>query len=558
MCDCIKYKDFFNVNRIDEIQVLKEELQSINEIIYDPELVQKVKDLHFGQNKNAAQIAKELNISYYRISRIFREIGGTLKTLNKISDETKNLIKDLHFRQNKNAFQISKELNISHTSVSDIIKKMGGNIEPHTVITPELIEKVKYLHFQKKMNLNSIARELGYSRIVIRNIFNKIGGKTRKMEFITPEIIKSVKDLYDSNPNPSTPYTQDYIAKTLKLSQHLVRKSLQILNIKRNKVKHRFVNGLTSDQIEHIQLLLNQDKNYKEIADIYRTTPETISFAVKHLKLKVKPRYKRPAGMNDEDYFVYLQKTFQSELEKLNYIYNYRKERCMCVRCGVQLEKTNDNKCPSAYCKKCNFNQKKKHREKKQQIVDYKGGKCVKCNYDKNICALDLHHRDPKIKDENWTKIRYYSVEKLKDELDKCDLVCKNCHAIIHTKQNVKINDRSRKRKIACIMYKGGFKCTKCNLNYNSNGVFQFHHLDRSTKDSNFGKMLQWPEWFDWKEGEELPQRIKDELDKCVMLCANCHAEEHFNPITGDTTDELYKEIPKEECTDDTCKHSHT
>ena len=28
-------------------------------------------------------------------------------------------------------------------------------------------------------------------------------------------------------------------------------------------------------------------------------------------------------------------------------------------------------------------------------MVDYKGGKCERCGYDKNISALEFHHLDP-------------------------------------------------------------------------------------------------------------------------------------------------------------------
>ena len=74
---------------------------------------------------------------------------------------------------------------------------------------------------------------------------------------------------------------------------------------------------------------------------------------------------------------------------------------------------------------------KKWRRSLKKQCVDYKGGKCKRCGYDKYPEVLDFHHRDPiekdfQISDKGW------SFERLKKELDKCDLVCKNCHEEIH------------------------------------------------------------------------------------------------------------------------------
>lgn len=67
----------------------------------------------------------------------------------------------------------------------------------------------------------------------------------------------------------------------------------------------------------------------------------------------------------------------------------------------------------------------------KKKLVDYKGGKCVKCSYDKSIRALQFHHLDPTEKDFTIGG-KSYSFEKLKKEVDKCILVCSNCHCEIH------------------------------------------------------------------------------------------------------------------------------
>jgi predicted DNA-binding protein YlxM (UPF0122 family) len=75
----------------------------------------------------------------------------------------------------------------------------------------------------------------------------------------------------------------------------------------------------------------------------------------------------------------------------------------------------------------------KRRRKIKEMAVEYKGGKCVKCGYNKYIGALEFHHLDPTVKDfaiSNSGHCR--SWEKVKDELDKCILVCANCHAEIH------------------------------------------------------------------------------------------------------------------------------
>ena len=79
----------------------------------------------------------------------------------------------------------------------------------------------------------------------------------------------------------------------------------------------------------------------------------------------------------------------------------------------------------------------KRRDEKKQQCVDYKGGECVVCGFNKFLAALEFHHLDPKIKDQNMAKqsARNLPFEKMKKELDKCVLLCANCHRGVHSKE---------------------------------------------------------------------------------------------------------------------------
>ncbi len=64
---------------------------------------------------------------------------------------------------------------------------------------------------------------------------------------------------------------------------------------------------------------------------------------------------------------------------------------------------------------------------------EYKGGKCVMCGYSRYSGALDFHHKDPSQKDFGLsTKGLTRSWEKIKEEIDKCVLVCANCHRELH------------------------------------------------------------------------------------------------------------------------------
>ena len=85
----------------------------------------------------------------------------------------------------------------------------------------------------------------------------------------------------------------------------------------------------------------------------------------------------------------------------------------------------------------CKFCMNKKDLEKKQKVkekaVKYKGGKCQNCNYNKCISALEFHHLDSKTKEFNIATVRNLN-EKVYKELDKCVLICSNCHREEHEK----------------------------------------------------------------------------------------------------------------------------
>lgn len=69
----------------------------------------------------------------------------------------------------------------------------------------------------------------------------------------------------------------------------------------------------------------------------------------------------------------------------------------------------------------------------RELAVEYKGGKCTFCGYNRCLNALDFHHLDAKKKEFGISKDGITrSWEKNKKELEKCILVCSNCHREIH------------------------------------------------------------------------------------------------------------------------------
>lgn len=75
------------------------------------------------------------------------------------------------------------------------------------------------------------------------------------------------------------------------------------------------------------------------------------------------------------------------------------------------------------------------------------------------------------------------------------------------------VSKRRRKIKALAIKYKGG-KCQICGYN-KCESALELHHLDRAKKEFGIGEKGYTRAW----------DKVKSELDKCILLCANCHRE---------------------------------
>ena len=91
-----------------------------------------------------------------------------------------------------------------------------------------------------------------------------------------------------------------------------------------------------------------------------------------------------------------------------------------------------------------------RHR-RKAECVARLGGKCVRCGYDKCPAALEFHHRDRTAKEFPITQyLNKASKDRLFAEVDKCDLVCANCHR--------EVEDEIHSRRMAGIDRNPGLK----------------------------------------------------------------------------------------------------
>lgn len=114
-------------------------------------------------------------------------------------------------------------------------------------------------------------------------------------------------------------------------------------------------------------------------------------------------------------------------------------------------------------CKKCRTNATHRRRLKlKQLALKYKGGKCEKCGYDKCSAALDFHHRDSTKKEfgiggKGFTR----AWGSIKIELDKCDLLCSNCHRELHFEEDYNTKEIEIQTHIKqCEICGNSFECS--------------------------------------------------------------------------------------------------
>lgn len=119
-------------------------------------------------------------------------------------------------------------------------------------------------------------------------------------------------------------------------------------------------------------------------------------------------------------------------------------DKRVCQICGKEFEII-DKGWTRKYCYECSpkvnkageqieyaFNITAKRRAIKEMLLNYKGGKCQRCGYNKCNRALEFHHIDPSKKDFGISKNINRNIEDLKREVDKCILLCSNCHAEVH------------------------------------------------------------------------------------------------------------------------------
>ena len=167
---------------------------------------------------------------------------------------------------------------------------------------------------------------------------------------------------------------------------------------------------------------------------------------------------------------------------------------------------------------------------KKLKAVNLLGGKCVTCG-EQRPWLLGFHHEDPSLKEFGFNIKKEYRWSLIEIEIKKCRLVCYNCHKEEH---HIDGSTKSQINKILCLDYKKIKKCEICGYDRCLEAL-EFHHTRE--KKSIIGDTIN--NMGARRSVDGLPIRLKKELDKCSVLCANCHHDQHFDK------DRFFKNRPK-------------
>lgn len=178
---------------------------------------------------------------------------------------------------------------------------------------------------------------------------------------------------------------------------------------------------------------------------------------------------------------------------------------------------------------------------RKIKAIQLIGGKCERCGKD-NPMVLSFHHIDENTKVGNIGEILQgkgssTKFEIVSKEVKKCIVLCMNCHCELHTLKTYPLKEK-------LLDMKGTKKCLKCGYsNSNNLSSLDFHHIDPKEKEFKLSD-----KYYHYSgESFTLPiEKIILEMDKCMVLCKNCHVLEHSNCQRFEELKEvIYKRVEK-------------
>lgn len=112
----------------------------------------------------------------------------------------------------------------------------------------------------------------------------------------------------------------------------------------------------------------------------------------------------------------------------------------ICSKCGRELPLSEfhkngfdrkGNQRYRGYCKECANALERQRYLKKKEYINSKKIECAKCK-DTRTYVLDFHHKEKEDKDFTIGAVRKGSLSLIQKEIDKCVVLCANCHREFH------------------------------------------------------------------------------------------------------------------------------
>lgn len=178
---------------------------------------------------------------------------------------------------------------------------------------------------------------------------------------------------------------------------------------------------------EIIEKLIEENLTIPQIAERLNKSPSSVGRLLKKFGLKTKRHFNYQPNAKIKK-CRYCGKSYSCEFFEIANTIN-----------GIEYRR---NK-----CNKCYMEMKQKRRVKMRiWFQDYKKTlKCKNCG-NSDFRVLDFHHNGIKEKESEvstWASNGRRSIENIKKEIEKCDVLCANCHRILH------YEERSEKQGIA-------------------------------------------------------------------------------------------------------------
>lgn len=198
----------------------------------------------------------------------------------------------------------------------------------------------------------------------------------------------------------------------------------------------------------------------------------------------------------------------------------YRRHKCSACRSSEYRKTPTGHLNCSLIAKKAKTKYVSLKHEMREQLFLHIGQTvCKFCKFSDHR-ALCFHHRSP---DNKKFTIKFglthsYCLETLKVEAEKCDVLCANCHTLYHYKGQSDKAIHASRLKIKLFAHLGQFDCQACG--YTNPVSLCFHHL----RD----KLFKISQAINRVESYSIDDIYK-EVEKCKVLCNNCHLIHHLS-----------------------------